>query len=159
IASSIAQRFPELAIDQTKKVETRAMTYMAQRPFAFASGANHTFWQRHVYSWLKADLISELDSETEENNSPHTLQESLSQSSESTDGGDEENPVERFEGSKRDEIYPPENTVNSVRDKGKSFEWDTVRQNTLIAMFLVPYLTYYMIKIFFVFLGRFIWTS
>ncbi|KAI3975238.1 hypothetical protein MKX01_039274 [Papaver californicum] len=50
IASSLVQRFPELVIDQTKEVQTSAMEYMAERPFASASGAKLTFLQRRIYS-------------------------------------------------------------------------------------------------------------
>ncbi|KAI3940661.1 hypothetical protein MKW92_022538, partial [Papaver armeniacum] len=50
IASSLVQRFPELVIDHTKNVQTSAMNYMAERPFAFASGAKSAFWQHCIYS-------------------------------------------------------------------------------------------------------------
>ncbi|XP_026384559.1 uncharacterized protein LOC113280118 [Papaver somniferum] len=50
IASSIVQRFPELVIDQAKKVQIDPMIFMAKKPFAFASGAKLTFWKRCIYS-------------------------------------------------------------------------------------------------------------
>ncbi|XP_026457067.1 uncharacterized protein LOC113357815 isoform X2 [Papaver somniferum] len=59
IASSIVQRFPELVIDHTNKVQTNAMNNMAERPFSFASGAKHTFLQRRIYSLIKVEVTNE----------------------------------------------------------------------------------------------------
>ncbi|KAI3879831.1 hypothetical protein MKX03_000450 [Papaver bracteatum] len=59
IASSLVQRFPELVIDQKNEVQTNAMNNMAERPFAFASGAKHTFLQRRIYSLIKVEVTNE----------------------------------------------------------------------------------------------------
>ncbi|KAI3879835.1 hypothetical protein MKX03_000454 [Papaver bracteatum] len=133
IASSIVKRFPELVIDQTKKVHTNAMNYMAERPFAFASGAKHTFWQRCIYSFVKVEKNTtyELDTQANENIFSRSGEGSLPQCSKGINR-DEENPVERIEGSCRDKKYTPEKSKNM----------------------------YCKIKFFFVFLLRFIsWTA
>ncbi|KAI3894785.1 hypothetical protein MKX03_023580 [Papaver bracteatum] len=59
IASSLVQRFPKLVIDQTNEVQTNAMNNMAERPYAFASGAKHTFLQRRIYSLIKVEVTNE----------------------------------------------------------------------------------------------------
>ncbi|KAI3925869.1 hypothetical protein MKW92_009529 [Papaver armeniacum] len=58
IAASLVQRFPELVIDQINKVQPSVMNNMAERPFAFASGAKPTFWQRRIYSLVKVDMTA-----------------------------------------------------------------------------------------------------
>ncbi|KAI3987175.1 hypothetical protein MKX01_031659 [Papaver californicum] len=159
IASSLVDRFPELVIDRKKKVQTSAMNYMAERPFAFASGAKLKFWQGCNYSLVKVDINTtyELDTQTNERNS----EESLPQSSEGTIG-DEENPLnKRSGGSSSEENYPPENSENMEEDKAKTLKWDTFGENILVGIVIVGYLIYLMIKNFFVFLVflvRYIWT-
>ncbi|KAI3879832.1 hypothetical protein MKX03_000451 [Papaver bracteatum] len=134
IASSLVQRFPELVIDPTKNVRTSAMNYMAERPFAFASGAKHTIWQHLIYSLVNVDINSayELDNHKKERNTQRGL--------EGTDG-DKEDPVERFEGPYRDEENPTENSENTK--EAKKFRWETVGVSVIK---------------FFVFSVRFIWT-
>ncbi|KAI3957971.1 hypothetical protein MKW98_020613 [Papaver atlanticum] len=146
IASSLVQRFPELVVDPTKKVRTSAMNYMAERPFAFASGAKHTFWQHLIYSLINVDINSayELDNHTKERNAQRGLEGT---------NGDQEDPVERFEGPYRDEENPTENSENTKEGKPKSFRWETVG----VSVVMLPYLISLMIK-FFVFTVRFIWT-
>ncbi|KAI3872290.1 hypothetical protein MKX03_021412 [Papaver bracteatum] len=114
IASSIVQRFPELIIDQTKKVHTKAMDYMAERKFMFRSGAQLTFWQRCIYSWVKVDsnMTYGLDTRTNEISSSLSSEVSHPQRLKGTNG-DEENPVERFEGPCRGGNNPPENSENT----------------------------------------------
>ncbi|KAI3957975.1 hypothetical protein MKW98_020617 [Papaver atlanticum] len=120
IASSLVQRFPELVIDQTKKVQTSAMNNMAERPFAFASGAKHTFWQRRIYPLVKVDVNTayELDGRTNQGNSALSSEESLPHSLEGTDG-DKENPIKRFGGSCRDGKNQPENSENTEEDESE----------------------------------------
>ncbi|KAI3916498.1 hypothetical protein MKW92_007569 [Papaver armeniacum] len=144
IASSLVQRFPELVIDPTKKVRTSAMNYMAERPFAFASGAKHTFWQHLIYSLINVDINSayELDNHTKEHNTQRGLEGTK---------GDKEDPVERFEGPYRDEENPTENSENT---KPKPFRWETVG----VSVFMLPYLISLIIIKFFDFTVRFIWT-
>ncbi|RZC63088.1 hypothetical protein C5167_024845 [Papaver somniferum] len=147
IASSLVQRFPELVIDPTKKVRTSAINYMAERPFAFASGAKHTFWQHLIYSLINVDINSayELDNHTKERNAQRGLEGT---------NGDKEDLVERFEGPYRDEENPTANSENTEEDKPKPFRWETVG----VSVFMLPYLISLMIKFFFVFTVRFIWT-
>ncbi|XP_026430711.1 uncharacterized protein LOC113327796 isoform X1 [Papaver somniferum] len=111
IASSIVQRFPELIIDQTKKVQTKAMDYMAERQFMFPSGAQLTFWQRCIYSLVEVDIniTYGLDTRTNKSSSSLSSEVSLPQSLKGTNG-DEENPVERFYGPCRGGKNPPENS-------------------------------------------------
>ncbi|KAI3872954.1 hypothetical protein MKW92_025608 [Papaver armeniacum] len=153
IASSLVQRFPELVIDQRKKVQISVMNYMAERPFAFASGAKLTFWQRRIYPLVKVDINTtyELNTQTNKRNSSRSSEESLPQFLEGTNV-DEENPVEIFEESCEDEKCPPENSENTQGDETKPFKWE-----------IIWYLIYHMIKFFsvlLVFLVRFIipWT-
>ncbi|KAI3847445.1 hypothetical protein MKX03_021674 [Papaver bracteatum] len=147
IASSLVQRFPELVIDNTKKVQTSAMNNMAERPFAFASGAKYTFWQRRIYSLAKEEINS--------------YESHPDQSLESIDE-DEENPVERFDGCYEDEKNPPESSENTQGEKEKHSIAYMVGYFIIgpifIVGFIVPYLIYLMIKFFFVFLMRFIWS-
>ncbi|KAI3850587.1 hypothetical protein MKW92_046982 [Papaver armeniacum] len=147
IASSLVQQFPELVIDPTKKVRTSAMNYMAESPFAFASGAKHTFWQHLIYSLINVDINSayELDNHTKERNTQCGLEGT---------NGDKEDLVEKFEGPYRDEENPTENSENTKEDKPKPFRWETVG----VSVFMLPYLISLMIKFFFVFTVRFIWT-
>ncbi|KAI3916496.1 hypothetical protein MKW92_007567 [Papaver armeniacum] len=153
IASSLVQRFPELVIDQRKKIQISVMNYMAERPFAFASGAKLTFWQRRIYPLVKVDINTtyELNTQTNKRSSSRSSEESLPQILEDTNV-DEENPVERFEESCEDEKCPPENSENTKGDETKPFKWE-----------IIWYLIYHMIKFFsvlLVFLVRFIipWT-
>ncbi|KAI3879837.1 hypothetical protein MKX03_000456 [Papaver bracteatum] len=160
IASSIVKRFPELVIDQTKKVHTNAMNYMAERPFAFASGAKHTFWQRCIYSFVKVEenTTYELDIQANENKFSRSSEGSLPQCSKGING-DEENPVERIEGSCRDKKYTPENSKNMEGDKAKPFKWGTAGISIYAQIFMICLLMYCQIKSFFVFLLRIIpWT-
>ncbi|MCL7037937.1 hypothetical protein MKW94_014356, partial [Papaver nudicaule] len=154
IASSLVQQFPELVIDQTKKVQTKAMNDMAGRPFAFASGAKHTFWQRRVYPLLKVDI------QTIQRNSSLSSGESLPQILEGTDA-DIENPVERIERSYTNKEYPPGNSEKAEGDKAKPRKPETVGDKILFGMVIVCFEIHRMIKFFFVFLVfllRFIWT-
>ncbi|KAI3957973.1 hypothetical protein MKW98_020615, partial [Papaver atlanticum] len=82
IASSLVQRFPELVIGQTKKVQIDPMIFMAKKPFAFVSGAKLTFWQRCIYSLVKVDINTtcQLDTRTNERNSARSSEENLRQS-------------------------------------------------------------------------------
>ncbi|KAI3916499.1 hypothetical protein MKW92_007570 [Papaver armeniacum] len=131
IASSLVQRFPELVIDQTNKVQTSAMYYMAERPFAFASGAKLTFWKHCIYSMIKVDINTafELDTETNENKSfPQSLEDT---------NGDEESPVEV---SCRDE-----------KEKAKLFKSETVGDNIFVVMCTICNLIHVMFKFFVVF--------
>ncbi|KAI3878825.1 hypothetical protein MKX03_014554, partial [Papaver bracteatum] len=156
IASSLVQRFPELVINQAKEVQTSAMTYMAERPFAFASGAKLTFWQRFIYSLVKVDIDTayKLDTQTHENNSPHSSEKDLPQCVEGNIG-DEENPDERFEGTYRDKEYPHEE--NMERDEAKPFKGEIFGESILVDICIICYKSYLMIKFYFVFLARFIW--
>ncbi|KAI3957963.1 hypothetical protein MKW98_020605 [Papaver atlanticum] len=153
IASSLVQRFPELVIDQRKKVQISVMNCMAERPFAFASGAKLTFWQRRIYPLVKVDINTtyELNTQTNKRNSLCTSEESLLQILEGTNV-DEEDPVERFEEPCEDEKCPAENSENMEADEEKPFKWE-----------IIWYLIYHMIKfvsVLLVFLVRFIipWT-
>ncbi|KAI3975097.1 hypothetical protein MKX01_031077, partial [Papaver californicum] len=197
IASSLVQRFPELVIDQTKKVQTSAMNSMAERPFA--CGAKLTFWERRIYSLVEVEKNSayEFAIQNPPENSENTKGDkekpykwrhmiigfiflvpyliylvikylyvllvgfflvkvgkgshgSHPQSLKGTNG-DEENPVERFEGSCRDEKNLSENLKNTEGDKAKRSRLETY---ILGIIFMVPYLIYLMIKYFFVFLLR-----
>ncbi|MCL7031721.1 hypothetical protein MKW94_001915 [Papaver nudicaule] len=58
IALSLVQRFPELVTERTKVNNVCGLELMAERPFAFASGAKLTFWQRCIYSCLFTILIN-----------------------------------------------------------------------------------------------------
>ncbi|KAI3884627.1 hypothetical protein MKW92_053874, partial [Papaver armeniacum] len=160
IASSLVQRFPELVIDQTKKVKTSAMNNLAERPFAFASGAKLTIWQRRIYSSIKVDLNTAYELDTKENQGNPSVgsEESLLQSLEGTDG-DEENPVERFEGSHShiNEKNPPDNS-----DKTEVSLLETIAENLFLVIFIilliVPCLIYLIIKFFLFIVRRCIWT-
>ncbi|KAI3912903.1 hypothetical protein MKW92_016086 [Papaver armeniacum] len=153
IASSIVQRFPELVIDQTKKVQTNAMNYMAERPFAFVSGAKHTFWQRCIYSLVKVNTITtyELHTQANENKNSRRSEESLTQCSEGIKG-DEENPVERIEGSCRDENFPSENSKNMEGDKAKPFKWEAAGVGICASIFMICLQMYCKIKLFWLWL-------
>ncbi|KAI3981196.1 hypothetical protein MKX01_016331 [Papaver californicum] len=146
IASSIVQRFPELIIDQTKKVHTKAMDYMAERPFAFASGAQLTFWQRCIYSLVKVDKNTtyELDTRTNGRNSSLSSEVRLPRSLEGTNE-DEENPVDRFEGSYK---IPPQNSENTELSSPEIVVKCVSAARIMVLL---------MIK-FYVFFVRFIWS-
>ncbi|XP_026457069.1 ankyrin repeat-containing protein NPR4-like isoform X1 [Papaver somniferum] len=121
------------------------MNYMAERPFAFASGAKHTFWQHLIYSLINVDINSayELDNHTKERNTQRGLEGT---------NEDKEDLVERFEGPYRDEENPTENSENTKEGKPKPFRWETIGVRVMLL-----YLISLMIK-FFVFTVRFIWT-
>ncbi|KAI3850586.1 hypothetical protein MKW92_046981 [Papaver armeniacum] len=139
IASSLVQRFPELVIDQTNKVQTSAMYYMAERPFAFASGAKLTFWKHCIYSMIKVDINTafELDTQTNENKSfPQSLEDT---------NGDEESPVDR------DEKNPTEHPKNTEGEKAKLFKSETVGDNIFVVMCTICNLIHVMFKFFVVF--------
>ncbi|KAI3872952.1 hypothetical protein MKW92_025606 [Papaver armeniacum] len=150
IASSIVQRFPELVIDQTKKVQTNAMNYMAERPFAFVSGAKHTFWQRCIYSLVKVNTITtyELHTQANENKFSRRSEDSLPQCSEGIKR-DEENPVEKIEGSCRDKKFPSENSKNMEGDKAKPFKWEAAGVGICASIFMICLQMYCKIKLFF----------
>ncbi|MCL7035280.1 hypothetical protein MKW94_021579, partial [Papaver nudicaule] len=130
IASSLVQKFPELVLDQTKKVQTNAMNDMAERPFAFASGAKLKFWRRCIYSLIKVDI------QTTQRNASLSSEESLPQSLEVTNV-DIENPVERIERSYTNKDYPPENSKRAEGDKARPRKPETVGDKILFGMVIV----------------------
>ncbi|KAI3891472.1 hypothetical protein MKX03_037121 [Papaver bracteatum] len=120
IALSIVQRFPRLVTERTKEDNICGLELMAERPFAFRSGAKLTFWQRCIYSFIQVN-ISTYDHDTQAKDGTHhsnrskdtkSSLEMLFESSEGTNG-DEENPMERFEGSHTDGGNPSYNSENS----------------------------------------------
>ncbi|KAI3957967.1 hypothetical protein MKW98_020609 [Papaver atlanticum] len=152
IASSLVQRFPELVIDNTKKVQTSAMNNMAERPFAFASGAKYTFWQRRIYSLVKVDINTEYEFDAQPN--IKGSDESHPQSLERTNG-EEENRVKRFEGSYKAGKKPPENAENTQGDEEKWSKPKTVAVYMLVPIIIVPYLIFIIIKSLYLFVLRF----
>ncbi|KAI3879830.1 hypothetical protein MKX03_000449 [Papaver bracteatum] len=133
IASSLVQRFPELVIDQKNEVQTNAMNNMAERPFAFASGAKHTFLQRRIYSLIKVEVTNE----------------------------DEENPgkypPENSEDTEGNEVILDHFEFEKIIFFGVSVADIIIGAGALVIapIWIIPFLIYFMIKLIY-FLWRFI---
>ncbi|KAI3964723.1 hypothetical protein MKW92_010514 [Papaver armeniacum] len=122
IALSIVQRFPRLVTQRTKEDNICGLELMAERPFAFRSGAKLTLWQRCIYSLIQVNDDSTYDHNTQAKDRTHhsnrsdDTRSSIEEPLESLKGtnGDEENPPERFEGSHKDEDNPFSSSLDNI---------------------------------------------
>ncbi|KAI3979379.1 hypothetical protein MKX01_001571, partial [Papaver californicum] len=93
IALSIIRRHPELAGDM---YSSKTLEMMVERPFAFLTGADLTWWERCIYSLIQVHA-----------DGPHGY----------AIEGDRENNLASSKGTKKDEEDPPEtSTVSSKRE-------------------------------------------
>ncbi|KAI3879833.1 hypothetical protein MKX03_000452 [Papaver bracteatum] len=129
IASSLVQRFPELVIDQTKKVQTSVMSNMAERPFAFASGAKYAFWKRCTYSFVKVDINKtyEFDTQTTMVSSEERLPKNLEWIN-----GDEEKPVKKIVKS-----YRNRKTLPEYYEYDEKYEWAIIAALIIGGAFII----------------------
>ncbi|KAI3900439.1 hypothetical protein MKW92_021948 [Papaver armeniacum] len=110
IALLIVERYPQLIIERSKYSKVSGLELMAERPFAFKSGARLTFWGRFFYSFYHMDSTDDLGAQI---NNTHV--------NDSFKGIniDEENPHQKFEGSYRNQVLQSDNSENMVGDKEK----------------------------------------
>ncbi|MCL7026092.1 hypothetical protein MKW94_027253, partial [Papaver nudicaule] len=136
IALRIVERFPQLIIERSKYSKVSGLELMAERPFAFRSGAKLTFWGRFFYSSvLHMDSTYDLGAQvihTQENESFKGI------------NIDEENPLQMFKGSDRNQAYLSESSDNMEGDIEKLPKNSDSNIRKLIMVFLA-YLMRYMI--------------
>ncbi|KAI3888486.1 hypothetical protein MKX03_015116 [Papaver bracteatum] len=107
IALLIVERYPQLIIERSKYSKVSGLELMAERPFAFKSGAKLTFWGRFFYSFYHIDSTYD-----------HGAQINNTHVNESFKGIniDEENPHQKFEGSYRNKENLSESSENMEGD-------------------------------------------
>ncbi|RZC44338.1 hypothetical protein C5167_037287 [Papaver somniferum] len=130
IALSIVQRFPRLVTQRTKEDNICGLELMAERPFAFRSGAKLTLWQRCIYSLIQVNVDSTYDQDTQAKDGSHhsnssvDTRSSIEGSLESLEGTnrDEENPPERFEVSNEDKENQSSSLDNMQGDEAEEHQ-------------------------------------
>ncbi|MCL7027461.1 hypothetical protein MKW94_029232, partial [Papaver nudicaule] len=112
IALSILRKYPELVGDM---YSTKPLEMIVERPFAFLSGADLTWWERCIYSLIQvqADV-------------PHDYAKE----------GDREINMATSDGTKKDEENPPETSTFSSKREGSS----TSADQRSITQYFMPYL-------------------
>ncbi|XP_026460851.1 uncharacterized protein LOC113362058 isoform X2 [Papaver somniferum] len=135
IALLIVQRYPQLIIERSKYSKVSGLELMAERPFAFKSGARLTFWGRFFYSFYHMDSTDD-----------HGAQINNTHVNESFKGIniDEENPHQKFEGSYRNQVHLSESSENMEGGNEKLPKSSDSNKRKLIMVFLA-YLMRYMI--------------
>ncbi|MCL7037806.1 hypothetical protein MKW94_005422, partial [Papaver nudicaule] len=68
VARSLVKRFPKLVTEKSREHGICGLESIAQRPFAFLSGAKLTWWQRKIYSLTHVSVDSLSNHGTQDDN-------------------------------------------------------------------------------------------
>ncbi|KAI3994992.1 hypothetical protein MKX01_019806 [Papaver californicum] len=146
LALSIVKRFPKLVTEPTEGTRGLCgLEKLINRPFAFKSGAELSWWQHFIYSLIHVDISSpydDYDSEEDEDPSSENPEGTVGEEEnlvESSDGpeGDIENQSDISKGTKADEIETASKAPSdapSIKEKGV-----TGVVKTFISNYIMPY--------------------